>query len=105
VGGRLVEPAEEAAQLTAFYTHTIKVRFPISLWQGKKVPTDDGGMAPANAGPNFANYPIYGTPNIYVIDGKGRIRRIYVEGITPAHEAELATLITFLHKEASGSVE
>jgi len=98
---RLVEPDVEAEKLRETYTQSLKVRFPISIWKGEKVRTEDGGFAPKNEGPNFANYPLLGTPTFYVIDGHGRIRRVIFGQLTPDRETQLASLIDFLSKETS----
>jgi hypothetical protein len=101
-GYRLAEPAEETPHLVEFYTKQLKLRFPISIWQGPLQRNVDGGMTPdPSGGPNFTHYQLVSKPTIYVIDGRGIIRRVFVGGITPDREAQLATLITFLQREAA----
>lgn len=96
---RLVEPSVEAQQLAVFYTDKLKVTFPISIWNGPLRPTDDGGMLPENSGPNFEHYPMAFKPNIYIIDGRGIIRRVLVGTITRDREVQMARLIAFLMRE------
>jgi len=100
-GNRLIEPDTEAANLTQFYTGKLNINFPIALWKAAKAENEDGGVTPENSGPNFANYPLAGKPNVYIIDGRGIIRRVYIEEITTAREHQIASLITFLTKEAA----
>jgi hypothetical protein len=40
-----------------------------------------------------------GKPNIYVIDGRGIIRRIFVGAVTRTREAQIGKLVEFLRKE------
>jgi hypothetical protein len=101
---RIIEPAVEVTRLTEYYTQKLNVTFPIAIWQAALKRTDDGGMLPEGEGPNFANYPMAGKPNIYIVDGKGRIRRVYIEAITREREAQIATVIEFLQKEAEQAV-
>jgi hypothetical protein len=97
---RIIEPSVEAERLAQYYTEKLKVTFPIAIWQAPLKKNDDGGMTPDGEGPNFANYPMAGKPNIYIIDGKGRIRRVYIEAIDREREAGMASVIEFLQKEA-----
>jgi len=99
---RLVEPEVEAERLKAHYTERLKIHYPISIWMGEKKPNVDGGITPEDEGPNVKNYPLEGKPNIYVIDGKGIIRRLYV-GLTRDDEAQLAQLLVFLQREAGNA--
>jgi thiol-disulfide isomerase/thioredoxin len=97
-GYRLVSPDTEVVKLAAYYTEQLKIRFPITIWPGPLRSSEDGGMLPESDGPNFENYPMAGKPNIYVIDGRGIIRRVFVGALTREREAQLVRLIEFLRR-------
>jgi hypothetical protein len=98
---RLVTPEEEAAHLEDYFTHTAKVTIPVAIWKGNKVVNEDGGITPENAGPNVKHYPMFGKPMIWVLDGKGIIRRV-LTGYDPREAyAQLAETIEFLQREAA----
>jgi hypothetical protein len=96
---RLVEPEEEVEKLREAYTGRLKIRYPISIWKGEKKLNDDGGMTPEDGGPNLEHYPLTSKPNIYVVDGKGIIRRVYIT-FDQRDEAPLANFLDFLQREA-----
>jgi len=100
---RVVEPDEEVPHLVEFYTQKLKIRFPISIWKEPLSPTEDGGRLPKSSGPNFDHYPLAFKPNIYVIDGRGIIRGVFIGVITPAREAQMATLVGLLDHEPVAS--
>jgi len=101
-GNRLVSPEYEVEQLRQAYTGHLKIRYPITIWKGNKVVNEDGGLTPADGGPNLAHYPMVGKPNLYVIDGNGIIRRVYIS-FSPEDEAPMARLIEYLLHEQSGN--
>jgi hypothetical protein len=96
---RLVEPAEEVAHLTDFFVNSTKVTFPVGIWAGKKIPNEDGGMSPMGS-INNVNYPTFGKPMLWVIDGHGKIRRIFT-GYGMETYTQLQSTIEFLLREAA----
>jgi len=98
---RVVEPDEEVPHLVEFYTQKLKIRFPISIWKEPLAPTEDGGRLPKTSGPNFDHYPLAFKPNIYVIDGRGIIRGVFIGVITPAREAQMTALVGLLEHESA----
>jgi hypothetical protein len=100
---RLVEADEEVRQLTTYYRDTAKVTIPVGIWKGKKVSNDNGETVP-EGGPTFAKYPLVGKPTIWILDGKGIIRRIF-PGYSRDVETEIAKTVRFLQREVAGTTE
>src|SRR5687768_11059050 len=75
---RLVEPEEEVVRLTAHVLNTLKLDYPVGIWKAKKVMNQYGGMTPEGPGPTLSAYSGCGTPMLWVLDGRGIIRRIVV---------------------------
>jgi hypothetical protein len=98
-GNRLVSPEEEAGHLAEYFLQNQKLTCPVAIWKASKSLNEDNGMTPTSAGPVFGSYPQIGKPTIYVIDGKGVIRRVMM-GLTREQEVQLALTIKFLQKEA-----
>lgn len=97
---RLAEPTVEADHLADYFLNTAKVTIPIAIWKGKKVLNEDGGMTPGDHGPNSVNYPLIGKPVIWVLDGRGVIRRVFL-GYSRDKEVQIAATIEYLRREAS----
>jgi hypothetical protein len=100
-GNRLVEPHEEVAHLTEYFVTNTKVTFPVGIWAGKKRPNEDGGMIPDES-PNLKDYPIFGKPMLWVVDGRGIIRRVFT-GYDRDIEGQIARTVDFLVREAAGT--
>jgi len=98
---RLVDPAEEIAYLTDFFVTSTKVTFPVGIWAGKKVPNEDGGLSPTPSA-NEVNYPTFGKPMLWVLDGHGQIRRIFT-GYGLEIQAQLQHTVEFLLREAAAT--
>jgi len=98
-GNRLVEPAEEVEQLTKYFVTDTKISFPVGIWSGKKVPNVDGGITPEES-PNLKDYPLFGKPMLWIIDGHGTIRRVFT-GYNRDVERQMAQTLDFLRREAS----
>jgi hypothetical protein len=100
-GNRLAEPVEEARQIEDFLLHKIHLTIPVGIWLSPKVQGDDDGLAPEpSTRPNAANYPKVGKSCIWLLDGHGRIRRIY-ESAGRDVENDIARMIEFLQREAA----
>jgi hypothetical protein len=97
-GNRLVEPADELRLLTNYFVTDTKITFPVGIWAGKKMPNEDGGMTP-EASPNNQNYPPYGKPMLWVVDGAGTIRRAFT-GYDREIEMQITRTVEFLIREA-----
>jgi len=100
-GNRVIDP-DETAQLTDYYLNDAKVTIPIAIWRGKKVIMEDGGYRSEDAGPNLKNYPMVSKPTIWVLDGKGTIRRIFV-GYSRENEKDIIKVVQYLTREATAS--
>lgn len=94
----VVDGAAEAENLKQYYTVQHKLTFPIALWEGKKKPTDDGGMLPEK-NPTWENYGVWSFPQIVVVDVKGIIRQV-LPTFTRDDEERVATKLRQLLKEA-----
>jgi hypothetical protein len=98
---RFVDPDEEAQRLQNYFVNDLKVTFPIAIWKWPKHP--EGGDAYKPDGmwetPNGIHYPEFAKPTTYLIDGNGRIRRIFV-GSGRDIEALMLKTVEFLHREA-----
>jgi thiol-disulfide isomerase/thioredoxin len=103
---RLVPPDEEAQRLNDYFTKQLKVTFPVAIWKWKKVRKEDGGerLEQLNdnvwATPIGLKYPILGKPTTFILDGQGRIRRIFIGG---GREIEplMIDAVEFLQREAA----
>jgi hypothetical protein len=105
---RFVSPDEEARRLHDYFVNNLKVSFPIAIWKWPKVQHEDGGYRLANndapggslwGSPNMLHYPLIVKPTIYLLDGHGRIRRIFMGGSREI-EAQMLQAVEFLHREA-----
>jgi hypothetical protein len=95
---RLVEPDQEAKELTNFFLNTAKLTYPVAIWKSPKARNADDGMTPRDAGPNFVNYPMFSKPIVWVLDGRGTIRQVFI-GFNRDTEAKVAQTIQFLQAE------
>jgi hypothetical protein len=98
-GNRLIEPAEEVRHLTDYFVTNTKITYPVGIWSGKKVPNEDGGNTPEES-PNLKDYPIFGKPMLWVIDGRGIIRRVFT-GYDREIETQIVRTVEFLLAEAA----
>jgi hypothetical protein len=98
-GDRLVEPAEEIAHLTDYFVTKTRVTYPVGIWAGKRMPNEDGGSA-VQPSVNLANYPSIGKPMIWVIDGRGIIRKIFT-GYSRDINVQLVRTVEYLLREAA----
>jgi hypothetical protein len=98
-GNRSMEPDEEAQRLKELFLEKMRLTVPISIWKGRKVQNVDGGMTPADEGPNFVHYPQGAKPTIWVLDGSGMIRHVFF-GYSREKEEQLARVIQFLLRES-----
>jgi hypothetical protein len=103
-GNRMVTPDEEATRLNDYFTRQLKVTYPVAIWKWGKVQKEDGGYRRDEdniwATPNGINYPLIVKPTVYVLDGKGRIRRIFIGGGREL-EPEMIKTVEFLQREAA----
>jgi hypothetical protein len=77
-----------------------KLKIPIAMWKNARVANEEGGIsATAGWGPNTTNYPVIGNHTIYVLDGKGTIRRVFLDGSSRESERHIARTVQFLLKE------
>jgi hypothetical protein len=99
-GNRLVTPDEEAQHLSDYFTNVAKVQFPIGVWKRPKSLNGDDGISPEEGylGGMFANYPLIDKPTMYILDGRGIIRRMVIGG-GREEERHLGASIEFLLKE------
>jgi hypothetical protein len=97
-GGRLVEPKEEIAHLTDYFVTSTRVTYPVGIWAGVKVPQEDGGLVPEES-LNSKNYPLFGKPMVWIIDGHGVIRKVF-SGYSREIYNEIARTVEFLLNEA-----
>jgi hypothetical protein len=95
---RLVDADEEVARLTEYFLNHEKITIPIAIWKATKVPNQDGGMTPENYGPNIEHYPLAGKPMIWVLDGRGMIRRVFT-GYSRDTERQILRTVQFLRRE------
>jgi hypothetical protein len=98
---RVVSSEEEAKHLTDYFLNTAKVTYPVGIWRGKQVVNEDEGVTPEEW-PNWKNYPMLGKPTIWIIDGNGRIRRIFI-GYSRNQEAQMKKVVESLEREAAAS--
>jgi hypothetical protein len=99
IANRLVEAPEEVASLRKFFIDEGKLTYPIGIWAGPKVRNGDGGMTPTPPSYFDRDYPIFGKPMTYVVDGHGRIRRVFT-GYDRDVEEQMRRTIEFLLREA-----
>jgi len=97
-GNRLVEKEEEVQHLTEYFVANTKITFPVGIWAGPKVPNADGGVTPMES-PNLKDYPLLGKPMLWVVDGKGVIRRVFT-GYDREIETQIVRTVEFLLREA-----
>jgi thiol-disulfide isomerase/thioredoxin len=81
-------PDEEAQHLEHYYVDRKHYDFPIALWAGDKVKTQDNGALPRD-NPSATAFPIDATPTFVVVDGKGIVRHISI-----GYDAEVEKLLT-----------
>lgn len=101
-GNRLVEPEDEAKRLENHFVNYLKATIPIALWKSKKVATEDGGLIPGDWGPNIKRYPLVAKNTIWMLDGEGKIRRIFL-GYSREKEDQIVKVVQFLLREAKGA--
>jgi len=99
-GNRLVEPDDEAMRLTDFFLKTARATIPIGIWKGKKVLNEDGGMTPEDGNPNLERYPLASKPMIWILDGRGRIRRVLL-GYSRDLDPQIMRTVEFLIRESA----
>jgi len=97
---RLIDADEEAAHLTTYFLDHEHITIPIGIWKAKKAINEDGGLTPENCGPNLVTYPAAGKPMIWVIDGRGMIRHVFL-GFSRETETQLLHIVQFLQREAA----
>jgi hypothetical protein len=103
---RLVTPEEEAEHLNKYFTKQLKITFPIAIWKWPRVLNPDGGTPTAGVWetPLIARYPNISKPTTFVLDGQGRIRRIFIGAGRDVEEQMVAT-VAFLQREAKISTK
>jgi hypothetical protein len=101
-GNRNVTPEFECAQLKQHFIDYMKVTVPIGVWQSQFVKNEDDGFAPEDMGPNFKHYPLVSKPTTWLIDGNGRVRRVF-QGYNREIEKRMLSAIQFLVREAAGA--
>jgi len=74
---RIISPADEVAKFKVWFQDDRKVRFPIALNKTDHV-QNEWGDADASANPNYEHYIFLGKPTLYLVDGTGTIRRVFV---------------------------
>jgi hypothetical protein len=102
VANRLVDADEEIRALRKFFVEEAKLTFPIGIWTGKKVRNEDGGLAPEVPAYFHHDYPLFGKPMSWIIDGQGIVRRIFT-GYDRDIEQQIRRTIEFLLREAAPS--
>jgi len=100
---RLVEADEETTHLNDFFVNTVKATYPIAIWKSKKAVNEDGGTTPESDGPMFQRYPRFSVPTVWVLDGHGIVRQVYL-GINRDTEEKIAETIQFLQRESGAPV-
>jgi hypothetical protein len=104
-GNRIVEPKVAADRLAEQFLQKWKVTIPIGIAMPTKlVPTEDGGEAAEISTPTWHadNYPQSSKPTIYILDGKGMIRRV-LGGYSRDLDEHIAATIEFLQREAASA--
>jgi hypothetical protein len=101
-GNRNVTPAVECEQLKRHFLDYMKVTIPIGIWQSRFVENEDGGFAPQDHGPNFKHYPLLSKPTTWLVDGNGRIRRIF-QGYNRDIETRMLHAVRFLMRETAAT--
>jgi hypothetical protein len=99
---RLVTPDDEAQRLHDYFAKQLKLTIPIAIWKWPKVRGPNGGDEPAGVWdtPNGISYPLYVKPTTYLVDGNGRIRRVFFGGGRDLEEVMLQA-VEFLLREAA----
>jgi hypothetical protein len=97
-GGKIVDGAVEAAHLRDFFLTRVKATYPVAIWAGKRIPNQDDGYD-VEISPNLKTYECIGKPTFWLVDGKGRIRKIFV-GYGRDMELQIARSIEFLLAES-----
>jgi hypothetical protein len=100
VANRLVDAETEVGDLKKFLMTQAKVTYPIGVWAGTKVPNDEGGMTPESPAYFRQDYPGFGKPMTWIIDGNGMIRRIFTR-YDRNIETQIHRTIEFLVREAA----
>jgi hypothetical protein len=75
-GMTFVDPPAEAERWRQYFTKELDVPFPIGLWVKDKVPTPWQGLLPPR-NPTFAAYHLPIPITLLVVDGQGRVRRLF----------------------------
>jgi hypothetical protein len=98
---RLITPDDEAKRLHDYFATQLKLTFPVAIWKWKKIRKPNGGEEGEGVWdtPNGINYPLIVKPTVYVVDGKGRLRRIFFGGGRD-QEALMVQTVEFLLREA-----
>jgi hypothetical protein len=99
---RLIDAEEEVRALRKYFIDEAKLTYPIGIWAGKKVRNEDGGLTPLPPAYLDHDYPLFGKPMTYVVDGQGTIRRIF-SGYSRNIERQMRQTIEFLLREAADS--
>jgi len=78
-GNRTIQPDSEVVFLRDMFLNQRKVTIPIGIWGSRLVRNDDGDLVQDSTDVTtvFQQYKQFGKPTIYVVDGKGRIRKAY----------------------------
>jgi hypothetical protein len=97
---RQVPPAEEAAHLTERFLTRMKIDFPIGIEYVPMVPNEDGGMSARDRGQNVAHYSVTGLTLTIALDGRGIVRRIFIQHGREG-EVQLIRTVQFLEREAA----
>jgi len=97
-GASMLDPDQEAAALSHWYTVTQGYGFGIAMWAGVKAPQDDGGMLPYRS-PTIDTLSCGLNPMFVVTDGRGIIRDVFV-GAGNQHEHRILKLLDHLAAEA-----
>jgi hypothetical protein len=100
-GNRVVSLDYEAAEFKAWFLEDRKVRFPIALYKRATTATDYGD-AMAEDNPNYSHYLFLGKPTVYLLDGTGVIRRVFV-GYSRETEQHIADAIRYLLPSSAAS--
>jgi hypothetical protein len=94
----VVPGPEEVKGLTDYYLNKHKITFPIAIWEGEKIPQEDGGILPAPS-PTWAAYHVYLTPQITVVDTEGKIREVLASFDRDDEERVYQTVMKILREK------
>lgn len=98
----VVDGPAEVAGLSDYYMNKHKITFPIAIWEGPKVPQEDGGVLPAPS-PTWEAYHVYLTPYIVVIDTNGKIRSVMASFDRDDEERVYQTVMKVLKENGKAS--